>query len=311
MPVPCRSGITLLLALVLMGCSGDRPDGEAPATRTAPAPDPQRGTTTAMTPVSALLDSPAIARVLFHPRRADDVSSDGAHRDVRFPVADSVTLAGRLHIAGETAPLVLLWHGNGEVATDYETLAPRYLRMGISLLVVDFRGYGDSSGTPTAGALVADGPRVWEALPKVLEAAGVRPAKMFVMGRSLGSVPAIETASRGPKDLAGLIIESGFAHTLPLAKRLGGRLPTGADEGRDGFGNHEKMRRVTAATLILHGERDGIIPVADGRDLHKACGAGEKRLVTIPGAGHNDILYVGGQTYLDAVREHVLGTAAE
>jgi hypothetical protein len=128
------------------------------------------------------------------------------------------------------------------------------------------------------------------------------------MGRSLGSVPAIELAARYGDQLAGLLIESGFSDTFGLLARMGVRAQ-GAEEGQDGFGNAFKMERVTIPTLVLHGERDVLIPPGDGQALHDHCAAEDKRLVLIPNAGHNDIMLVGMKQYFEAIHMFVRADA--
>jgi len=290
--------------LGLAGCpteAADEAGEEAPAATRPAATQP----TTMPADKFAMLDDPEMTRVLFYPRRAARVASTNAHRSVRFRVADDVELAGRLHVASAEAPVILLWHGNGEVATDYENIAPMYTQLGITLLVVDYRGYGDSGGKPSASTLVSDATAVWRQLPDVLKKNELRPKRLFVMGRSLGSVPAIEIAARAETRLAGLVVESGFANTLPLIRVLGGRVPPGATEAKHGFGNLTKMEAVRIPALILHGQADTLIPVFEAQALHKACPAEQKRLVTIPRANHNSLLYHGRRAYFAAIREFV------
>jgi hypothetical protein len=142
----------------------------------------------------------------------------------------------------------------------------------------------------------------------VFAAHNLNPARLYVMGRSLGSVPAIEIAMQAGEQVAGLIIESGFSDTFGLLVRLGVRVE-GADEQRDGAGNAFKMEKVTIPTLILHGQSDVLIPPDDGEELHRHCAAADKRLLLIPGAGHNDIMLVGMNEYFAAVREFVFPAA--
>lgn len=253
----------------------------------------------------ATLDRPDVLVVLFHPRRCAPPPSTDDLRSLRIPAADAATLSARLHVAGTDAPLILFFHGNGEVATDYDGIGRFYTAMGVNLLVVDFRGYGDSTGSSTSSALIADAAAVWRRLPEVLAAQKLRPKRLFVMGRSLGSASAVEIACRAGDDLAGLIIESGFAHTLPLVERLGGPPLGDADEAKHGFGALAKIARVTAPTLILHGEIDRIIPVADAQALYRRAAAKDKRLVLIARAGHNDLLLVARQRYFQAIRTFV------
>jgi pimeloyl-ACP methyl ester carboxylesterase len=171
------------------------------------------------------------------------------------------------------------------------------------LFVIDYRGYGMSDGRPTSTALLRDAWASYQRAGEVLAARGITFDRLYLMGRSLGSAAVLEIASRSTEGVAGLIIESGFAHTFPLLERLGGmRLPN-AREDRDGFNNLAKIAGVHLPTLIIHGEEDFIIPVEDGRDLYDASPAEEKHLVTVPGAGHNDLMLIGRNTYFSALAQ--------
>ncbi len=251
-----------------------------------------------------ILDHPAILRVLFHPRREVLHEAATGAEAVHIEVAANVHLGGRLHAAERDAPMILFWHGNGEIAADYDPIAPMYTRLGITLLVLDYRGYGLSDGQPTATDLIADAGRVLKGIPALLERHRLSPARLYVMGRSLGSAAAIEAATRVQSGLSGLILESGFAFTLPLLERLGGISPANSDEGQ-GFGNHAKIGRVSLPTLIIHGEEDRIIPVSDGRSLYRQSPAVDKRLVTIADAGHNDLMIVGLNDYFESIRRFI------
>jgi hypothetical protein len=252
-----------------------------------------------------LLDRPEVVRVLFHPRpEAEWLRASRGVRPVAFEVEAGIYVGGRLHPAGAEAPLLLFFHGNGEIAADYDDLAPWYRRLGISLLVVDYRGYGASSGRPTGSHLLADAVEVFEGLGELMVEEGLVPARVYVMGRSLGSAAAIEVAWRAGDRLAGLIVESGFADTFGLLARLGLRVE-GADEARDGFGNEDKMGEIEVPTLVLHGARDVLIPPADGQALYDRSAAADKRLVMIPGAGHNDLMWLGRDAYFEAVGDLV------
>lgn len=251
-----------------------------------------------------VLDRPEVVSVLFYPRRDVGVSRLAAGTfPVRIPVSEDVSLGGKIFAAEPGAPVILYFHGNGEIASDYDTIAPFYTRIGITLFVVDYRGYGLSQGTPSATALVDD---AWTAFTQVrdtLAEQGIEAGEIFVMGRSLGSAAALEIVDRADEGLAGLIVESGFAHTFPLIERIGFLPLADAYEHKDGFGNLDKIARATLPTLIIHGERDWIIPIGDAEALYEAAGSPRKALVRIPGAGHNDLMMVGRQTYFDAVAE--------
>lgn len=242
--------------------------------------------------------------ILFHPRHDLSPAPAGAY-DVQIPVAERVLLGGRLNVAGKNTPVILLFHGNGEVASDYDDISRLYAQMGVSLLVVDYRGYGKSDGTPTSSTLLSDAMATYRALHDVLPKYGLNDSRLFIMGRSLGSAAAIEIASRAGNKLSGLIIESGFAYTFPLIERLGGPSLSNMSEVDNGFNNTGRMELVEVPTLVIHGEADVLIPVADGKALFDHCKSLKKRFVTIPKAGHNDLLFREQKIYFDAIRKFV------
>jgi alpha-beta hydrolase superfamily lysophospholipase len=259
-------------------------------------------------PDLAWLDRPEVVRVLFYPRREPPNRPTPLRvRRVSFPVADGIEIHGRLHRAKLDGPTILLFHGNGEIAADYDGISPLYSEWGINLLVVDYRGYGNSDGQPNASHLLADAVAVFNQVSPLLVAHGLRARPLFIMGRSLGSAPAIEIGWRAAGDIDGLIIESGFARTLPLLVTLGLRSALGEpDEARRGFGNLDKIANIQTPTLVIHGQDDRLVPVANGHALYTASGADEKRLVIIPDAGHNDLLFVGQGIYFQALRDFLL-----
>ncbi|MBN1813063.1 MAG: alpha/beta fold hydrolase [Anaerolineae bacterium] len=252
-----------------------------------------------------ILDRPEVLQVLFHPRReARFGPTQPGTLTVTFEVEPGLHVGGRLYPAGHHAPAILYFHGNGEIAADYDEIAPLYTELGITLLVVDYRGYGISGGCPTSTHLLADAVQVFEDMGDILAEHRVAPARLYVMGRSLGSAAAIEVARHAGGRLAGLIIESGFADTFALLARLG-LWVQGVDEEREGFGNATKMETIQMPTLTIHGRNDVLIPASDGQELHRRAAAADKQLLLIPGAGHNDLLWVGRETYLETIRAFV------
>jgi len=249
-----------------------------------------------------VLDRPEVLGVLFYPRREGGVPRllSGVH-NVRIPVDGDFSVGGKIYSAQPGAPVIVYFHGNGEIASDYDTIAPFYVNLGITLFVIDYRGYGVSDGAPTSSALINDARRAFRKVRDVLADKGVSAGELYVMGRSLGSAAALEVVDTCRDGLAGLIIESGFAHTFALIERIGFLQVPDADEARDGFGNLEKISRADLPTLIIHGERDWIIPVGDGIGLYEASPAAEKTLVKVPGAGHNDLMMAGRRIYFDAI----------
>ncbi|HJX38578.1 MAG TPA: alpha/beta fold hydrolase, partial [Anaerolineae bacterium] len=254
-----------------------------------------------------VLDRPEILRAIFHPRREYPPSPRVAGaRFLSIEVEPHVSLGARLFPASRQAPAILYWHGNGEIAADYDGLAPLYTQAGITLLVVDYRGYGTSDGSPTCSNLLSDAVTVFDAVQEIFERQALAPLRLYVMGRSLGSAAAIEVATRAADVLAGLILESGFADTFALLARLGIRLQ-GLQESQDGFNGAAKMELINIPTLVIHGEQDVLIPAQDGEELFRRSAALDKRLLLLPGAGHNDLLVMGGRQYMESMATFVFG----
>ena len=250
-----------------------------------------------------LYDRPDILYRLFFPRREVAADTDKAVNHY-VEVADGVSICCRFFPVRNDAPNIIYFHGNGEIAADYDHVAPVYAQYGLNLFVADYRGYGGSGGSPTCTAMVKDAHPVFHYFRNHLKEAGYT-GDLFAMGRSLGSAPAIELAWHYQDILKGLIIESGFASARNQIGRLGVEHLFDDIEEPVGFGNDLKIRDVRIPTLIIHGEWDEIIPATEGRQLYELSGAREKSSLFIPRVGHNDIMYYGMEQYMDAVRSFV------
>lgn len=247
----------------------------------------------------SIIDHPQVLQVLFHPRPDYSVQAAGV-LPVTVEVEPGISVGGCLYPYNPTAPAILYFHGNGEIASDYNDIAQYYHRLGVTLLVIDYRGYGKSDGAPTGTNLLADALIVFNAVPTLFAEQGFKPSKLFVMGRSLGSVPALEIASRMENKISGLIIESGFASAFKLMNCLGLSIE-GVDETKEGFFNQKKITQVTVPTLIIHGEDDRLIPATEGKTLYQQCTAKNKQLLLIPYAGHNDLMILGMKQYFSTI----------
>jgi alpha-beta hydrolase superfamily lysophospholipase len=254
-------------------------------------------------PDCLLLDRPDALKVIFYPRR-DRHPERTDEFDVFIPVAEDVRLGGRLHVAQQDSPVILLFHGNGEIASDYDYESGFYKQIGVSILVVDYRGYGKSDGTPTASALLDDATVTYQQARGILSDRGLNDSRLFIMGRSLGSAAALEAASHAGDAIDGMIIESGFASALPFIQ---GPLSDDMKQGVAGFDNASKIKRLSIPALIIHGQADQLIPVRNAKLLYDNCGAEQKSLVVIPNAGHNDLIPRGKDLYFSAIRDFIFG----
>ncbi|HKZ50203.1 MAG TPA: alpha/beta hydrolase [Dehalococcoidia bacterium] len=246
------------------------------------------------------LERPEILQFVFYPRRDFRRGPPGSS-DHSVTVAEGVAISCRLYPHSPGSPSILYFHGNGEVVSDYDEIAPIYNRLGINLFVADYRGYGASDGMPTFTATIEDACPVFEGFEGLLRRDGYA-GPLFVMGRSLGSIPAVEIVFRYAEKLAGLIIESGFGSVVRLFENIGFPVHMLGPIDPD-FPNLGKIRAVTLPMLVIHGEHDELIPLREGRSLYEAAPSAKKRLLVIPGCGHNDLLWSGRQQYFAAIRE--------
>jgi hypothetical protein len=248
-----------------------------------------------------MMDRPEILERLFFPRReAPEEARPRNGMSHAVKVAENVSIGCRFYPSAQGGPSLLYFHGNGEIASDYDYVAPLYQERGINLFVADYRGYGTSDGSPGCAALIADSHPLFKGFVSFLQNEGYG-GNLFVMGRSLGSAPAIEVAYHYQQQLKGLIVESGFADQRNQLARLGVSRLFRDPEKVIGFGNELKIKEIHIPTLIIHGEWDELIPVGEGRTLLALSGAREKKALFVAGAGHNDLLERGLDRYMEVV----------
>jgi alpha-beta hydrolase superfamily lysophospholipase len=252
-----------------------------------------------------LYDRPDIVQRLFFPHREFVGDTDRPQAMNHFvEVEPGISIGCRFYPARKEAPNILYFHGNGETAADYDDVAPVYQQLGLNLFVTDYRGYGMSDGSPSCSAMIQDTHPLFRGCVAFLGTNGYN-GGLYVMGRSLGSAPALETAYHYQSQLKGLIVESGFATAKNQLQRIGMTRLLQNDPEPVGFGNDLKIKEILIPTLIIHGDRDEIIPVEEGRTLYDLSGAGRKSSLYIPRAGHNDLMLLGIEAYMGTIETFV------
>jgi fermentation-respiration switch protein FrsA (DUF1100 family) len=190
-------------------------------------------------------------------------------------------------------PTLLYFHGNGGSLADRAPRITRFMDEGWGVYMMTYRGYGGSTGSPSEAANVADARLAYHALVRE----GVQPGSIIAYGESLGSGIAVRIAAELP--LAGVILDAPYTSVADLAARAYPLLPV-----RllliDRYETARYIAAVKAPILVLHGERDEVIPVAMGRELARLAPE-PTRLVTFPNGHHSD-LYIEGNNAIDAVR---------
>lgn len=177
-------------------------------------------------------------------------------------------------------PTILYFHGNaGNLASRSERVR-RFVARGYGVLFLSYRGYGGSAGRPSERANVADAKLAYDALIKD----GVAPDDIIVYGESLGSGVAVQVAA--DKEVGGLVLDAPYTSIVDVAALEYPYLPV-RPFMLDRYDTLRYLPRVKAPLLVLHGERDTVIPVAMGKAVYTAANA-PKEIVTFPGAGHSD-----------------------
>lgn len=254
--------------------------------------------------IEALMDNPQVLQLLFHPRIESRNQPPTDAVDIDTVVGDGIQIGCRAYTVSKTAPIIIFYHGNGEIVSDYDEIGGMYQEQGLNFAVAEYRGYGWSEGTPLVSTFLEDANQIFEQLREWFTNNGYT-GDLFVMGRSLGSACAIDVAVNHNEKLTGLIIESGFAKTLPLAKVLGLDLEALGGDEKQTFNNDGKITKFEKPTLILHGQFDQLIPVWQAERLHAQCGGKKQELQIVPGADHNSLITVAGVLYFQTIKKWI------
>ena len=243
-------------------------------------------------------------RLVFFPTRALTAgpADFGLRADeLSIRTGDGLALHG-WWIAGPGRRVLIWYHGNAGNIADRLLNARWFVeQLGVDVVLVDYRGYGRSEGTPDEAGLYRDGLAIYD----VVAARGVPARDVILFGRSLGGAVAIEVALR--RAAGAVVLESAFRSVPAMARVHYWFVPGRAIRTR--MDNESKIGRVPAPILFLHGDRDRIVPLAHSRRLRELA-ARPARLHVIEGAGHNDTYLVGGAPYTDAWRTFLRETAA-
>ena len=203
-------------------------------------------------------------------------------------------------IRGDGRRALLFFHGNGgNISHRLDRVKLLVESLGIDVALVDYRGYGASTGSPSEDGLYADGETIYRATRE----RGFPPERIVLFGESLGCAVAIETALRNP--CGAVILESPFLSIAAMARKYYPFIPPFLIRAR--YDNEAKIPRVTVPKLIVAAERDDVVPSDHARRLFEMA-APPKDFYVIPGATHNDTYVVGGKEYVEVWRKSLART---
>jgi uncharacterized protein len=227
------------------------------------------------------------------------------HQEIWFAARDGVELNGWFLPGAADKPLVLFFHGNAGNLSDNLDYLNLLQRDGFPVFIFDYRGYGKSEGEPLRENDLYQDAR---GALSYLEGMGWQHERMIYFGQSLGSAVALQMALEARP--AGLVLESSFTsmkeivkHFSPTAYYLVGwwgiNLP---------FDNLAKINRVQTPVLLIHGDRDAVVPVEMTRQLYDRAQP-PKTLLILNGGGHCDVFTRDSSAYQAAWSGYLLSIA--
>lgn len=239
---------------------------------------------------------------LFYPQ-ADWVATpeDGGvpFEDLMLTAEDgSVISAWYVPARDPNAPVLLFCHGNaGNISHRVHNLV-LLNRIGLSVLIFDYPGFGRSSGRPLEAGIYGSAHAAYRHLR---EERGIPDKRIVFFGRSLGAAAALELAAGGRG--RALIMESGFTDLHQMGRHLYPMLPMPSRLKRK-YPNAQRLTSLRMPLLIIHGADDQLVPVSMAQRLFELARR-PKDLYLVPGAGHNDTVLAGGGEYGNRIRDFV------
>jgi fermentation-respiration switch protein FrsA (DUF1100 family) len=242
------------------------------------------------------------AKMLYLPRIAG-MPEGGTPRQLgldfetlHIPTADGLSLhAWFIPARTPRGTTLLFFHGNaGDISHRLDSIA-QFNRLGLDVLIVDYRGYGQSQGTPSEAGTYEDARAAWRHL---VEGRGLAPARIVLFGRSLGAAVAAKLATQVRP--GALILESAFTSVPDMAAVHYWFLPVRL-LSRFQYDTRASLTQTHCPLLVIHSREDEIVPFSHGQALFD--GAGEPRDLLVIQGGHNDGALFSETQYLRGLDE--------
>lgn len=245
-------------------------------------------------------------RALYHPDMTSYPSNPlaGVHdlefkariQDAYFTASDGIRLNGWFIPARDNKPTVVFAHGNGGNLGDRWTVMRMFTDRGYGFLAFDYRGYGNSQGIPEEQGLYRD----MEAASRFLADEKQIPVQnQIALGGSLGSGVVVDVATRWP--YKAVVIYAAYTSTPAVAAHLRnqhvpwlGFIPL-QKLMRQQFNSLEKIEKVKSPLIIMHGDKDAMMPLTMPEALYRKASVPNKKLLIIKGSGHNEVFHEGAE----------------
>ena len=230
-----------------------------------------------------------------------DLTADPAdigleYEDVTLRTSDSVDIHGWF-VPGESSRVLLFFHGNaGNISHRLESIR-QFHSLGLSVFIIDYRGFGQSGGRPSEAGMNRDAIAAWEYLTGERD---IDPRNIIIFGRSLGGAVAAKLASR-TEPLA-LIVESAFTSVPDIASEIYPWLPA-RWLSRMRHATRDYVANVRSPVLVIHSRDDEIIPYHHGERVFES--AAEPRTLLPLRGSHNDAWIRDESNYINGLRAFI------
>ncbi len=191
-----------------------------------------------------------------------------SYETLALPVGGRLLQARLVRGSSATSRAVLIFHGNGEAVSDWSRVQALLHAAGLSSMVFDYSGFGNSTGTPTVDHLREDGLAAYRAFVEQLPAAQAR----YVIGHSLGNAVMLDVLPALQPKPAGVVVHAGFTSAREMAIQTGLAAPWLVSFLPDLWDNEAAMARNVPITLVMHSDADEVIPQEMGVRLAAAAG---------------------------------------
>ncbi|MEA3491934.1 MAG: alpha/beta hydrolase [Campylobacterota bacterium] len=236
------------------------------------------------------------SRLIFFPMHSVDMTPKNIgldFEDVRLQTKDGIVISAWFIPSQEQKGLLLFCHGNaGNISHRLESIRI-FHDLGLSVLIFDYRGYGQSEGVISEEGSYLDAQAAWEYL---VEDRHIDPSEIIIFGRSIGGAIATQLATK--KEAAALILESSFTSITDLGAQLYPYLPIRFLSRYD-YDTSSRLKQIHTPLLIIHSPDDEVIPFTHAKLLYDSANE-PKELLEITG-DHNAGIFISGEHYIDGI----------
>ena len=229
-----------------------------------------------------------VDKLVFRP--PDTPYPDERSHFIEIPSPGSTHISAAYLPPDEGMPTLLWSHGNAENLGSIEQSLEGFKELGFGVLAYDYPGYGESPGKPNEEECQR---AIKAAYSHLTDTIKCDPKEIILMGQSVGSGPTCWLAAR--EEHGGVILISPFLSAFRSATRI----PIFPG---DIFANLDEIPKVSTPLLVIHGEKDSVIPHAQGQEIFELSPSDKKTFLSIANAGHNDLFHLAPTEIIDALQ---------